>query len=359
MKATKPLGRRGTRAVLVVRRGFLALSTSLFLAATAGAAPPPRVVSVGMTVSDLDRSVAFFTNVLDFRKAGETVEAAGTEYEHLTGVFGARARIATVCLGTECLELTDFIAPEGRTIPGDSRSNDRWFQHVAIVVSDMERSYARLLAAGVEHVSTAPQRLPDWNPNAGGIVAFYFRDADGHNLELIWYPEGKGDPRWQARLPSQSRLQSDTPLFLGIDHTAIGVADTEASLAFWRDALGFTILGGAENWGAEQEHLNQVFGARLRITGLKGSSGIGVEFLEYLSPTNGRSAPADLAANDLAHWQVRLELPDADRAAHAARAAHGRWVSAGEIEMRDRALGFAAGALVRDPDGHGILITEP
>jgi catechol 2,3-dioxygenase-like lactoylglutathione lyase family enzyme len=331
------------------RRGALALSGWLFLVGSAAHAAPPRIVSVGLTVSDLDRSLAFFTGVLDFEQRGETVEIAGTGYEHLTGVFGARARIATVCLGRECLELTDYLAPEGRPVPADSRSNDRWFQHVAIVVSDMERAYARVRAAGVEHVSTAPQRLPDWNPNAGGIVAFYFRDADGHNLELIRYPEGKGDPRWQAR----------ERLFLGIDHTAIGVADTEASFAFWRDALGLEVAGGAENWGVEQERLNQVFGARLRITGLRGASGIGVEFLEYLSPSTGRSAPGDLAANDLAHWQVRVEVPDAERMAQALRPARARWVSPGEVALADRRLGFAAGALVRDPDGHGVLLTEP
>jgi catechol 2,3-dioxygenase-like lactoylglutathione lyase family enzyme len=306
-----------------------------------------------MTVSDLDRSIDFFTRVLDFRQRGETVEVRGDAFEHLTGVFGARARVATLCLVAECLELTDFAAPEGRAIPPDSRSNDRWFQHVAIVVSDMAAAYERVRAAGAEAVSTAPQRLPDWNPNAGGIVAFYFRDADGHNLELIWYPKGKGDPRWQNRSESNPRL------FLGIDHTAIGVADTDASLAFWRDALGLTVAGGAENWGVEQEHLNQVFGARLRITGLKGTSGIGVEFLEYLSPSTGRSAPVDLAANDLAHWQVRLEVPDASGAASAARAAHGHWVSPGEVALPDRTLGFVSGALVRDADGHGVLLTEP
>ncbi len=333
--------RRRSRLGLIVL-----LILSLFSSASFAARPP--VVSVGMTVSDLERSVDFFTTLLDFRRVGETVEISGTDFEHLTGVFGARARVATVCLGSECLELTDYLGPEGRPIPIDSRSNDRWFQHVAIVVSDMERAYARLRAAGVEHVSTAPQRLPDWNPNAGGIVAFYFRDADDHNLELIWYPPGKGDPRWQAR----------EKLFLGIDHTAIGVDDTETSLAFWRDALGFEVAGGAENWGVEQEHLNQVFGARLRITGLKGVSGIGVEFLEYLSPSDGRSAPVDLAANDLAHWQVRVAVADPEAIAKRAHAAGGRWISPGSVAFPESRLGFSSGALVRDPDGHAVLITD-
>ena len=323
---------------------FVAISIPLPLGASA-----PRVAAVGMTVADLERSVTFFTEVLDFEKRGETVEVQGDEFEHLTGVFGARAKVATVCLRTECLELTDFLSPEGRAIPGDSRSNDRWFQHVAIVVSDMASAFERVRAAGVEFVSTAPQRLPDWNPNAGGIVAFYFRDPDGHNLELIWYPPDKGDLRWQAH----------DRLFLGIDHTAIGVADTGKSLAFWRDTLGLEVLGGAENWGVEQEHLNQVFGARLRITGLAGAAGIHVEFLEYLAPSNGRDtreALGGIAANDLAHWQVRVESIDPEGDAERLRAAGGRWLSPGVVGLADGRLGYRRGALLADPDGHGLLL---
>jgi len=321
---------------------------SLFFLPAALAAAP-RVVSVGFTVSDLDRSVAFFTDVLDFRREGETVESQGDAFERLVGVFGARARTQRVCLVAECLDLTEYLAPAGRPVPADSRSNDRWFQHVAIVVSDMEAAYARVRAAGVQHVSTAPQRLPDWNPNAGGIVAFYFRDADGHNLELIWYPEGKGDSRWQSR----------ARLFLGIDHTAIGVGDTDEALRFWRDGLGFTVTGESDNWGGEQERLNQVFGARLRITGLRGAAGMAVEFLEYLSPSDGRGPLADLAANDLAHWQIRVEVADAEAAARALRPAGGRWVSPGAVTLDDARLGFTRGALVRDGDGHGVLLSEP
>jgi catechol 2,3-dioxygenase-like lactoylglutathione lyase family enzyme len=332
----------------IVRKS--AALAALLLAASAGAASAagPRVAAVGVTVADLERSLGFFTGVLAFERRGEVAEASGPEFERLTGVFGARARTATVCLGAECLELVDFVAAEGEAFPPGSRSNDRWFQHVAIVVSDMATAYARLLEAGVEHVSTAPQRLPDWNPNAGGIEAFYFRDGDGHALELIAYPPDKGDPRWQAK----------DRLFLGIDHTAIAVADTESSLRFWRDALDLEIAGASENWGPEQERLNAVFAARLRITGLRApGGGPGVELLEYLSPSDGRDTPRDLAASDLAHWHVRLEVGDPEAEAAAARRGGGRWISPGSVELADRRLGYRRGALVRDPDGHGVLLS--
>jgi len=71
-------------------------------------------------------------------------------------------------LGDEFIELTEYLAPKGRPIPVDSRSNDRWFQHIAIIVSDMDKAYAQFRQNKVEHASSGPQRLPDWNKNAAG-----------------------------------------------------------------------------------------------------------------------------------------------------------------------------------------------
>ena len=52
------------------------------------------------------------------------------------------------------------------------------FQHLAIVVSDVDAGYAKALGAGATPISAQPQLLPAWNPNAGGIRAVYFRDPD-------------------------------------------------------------------------------------------------------------------------------------------------------------------------------------
>src|SRR3954447_12837395 len=97
--------------------------------------------SVGITVNDMDRAVDFYTKVLTFEKESEH-EVAGDAYEHLYGVFGMRLRVVRMRLGAEHIELLQFLAPRGRPTPVDSRSNDRWFQHVAIIVSDMDEAYA-------------------------------------------------------------------------------------------------------------------------------------------------------------------------------------------------------------------------
>jgi catechol 2,3-dioxygenase-like lactoylglutathione lyase family enzyme len=304
------------------------------------------VDSFTITVSDMDRALDFYEEVLTFEKVSD-VEVTGEPYERLMGVFGLRMRVARMRLGDEQIELMEVLTPKGRPIPALSRSNDLWFQHVAIIVSDMERAFAWLRRHDVTYASPAPQRLPDWNPKAGGIEAFYFKDRDGNNLEVLQFPEGKGDPKWHR--PSEK-------LFLGIDHSAIVVGDTDASLAFWRDRLGLRVAGESENWGPEQERLNNVFGARLRTTTLRAPAGPGIEFLEYLTPRDGRPFPADTRASDLWHWQINLRTTDADPAADVLRRAHDRLVSSGVTQLPDDALGFREGLMARDPDGHALLL---
>jgi catechol 2,3-dioxygenase-like lactoylglutathione lyase family enzyme len=306
------------------------------------------VSAVGMTVSDIDRSIDFYSKVLSFGKVSD-VEVWGGQYEHLEGIFGLRMRIVRMQLGDEFLDLTEYLAPKGRPVQVDSRSNDRWFQHVAIIVTDMDRAYQWLREHKVEHASSGPQLLPDWNKSAGGIRAFYFKDPDGHSLEILQFPADKGAPKWHAHTDR---------LFLGIDHTAIVVGDTDASLRFYRDLLGMRVVGESENYGTEQEHLNNVFGARLRITALRAASGPGIEFLEYLAPLDGRPAPADLRANDLAFWQTQMSAHDTEAAARKLFEVKARFVSPGVVEIPEKTQGFRKGLVVRDPDGHAVELVE-
>jgi catechol 2,3-dioxygenase-like lactoylglutathione lyase family enzyme len=295
----------------------------------------------------MDQAVEFYS-ALTFQKVSD-VEVFGDEFEHLEGVFGARMRIVRMQLGNEHVDLTQYLAPPGRPIPVDSRSNDLWFQHIAIVVRDMDQAFDRLRKLKVRFVSTGPQTLPASIKAAAEIKAFYFRDPDEHNLEIINFPPDKGDPRWQEKTDK---------LFLGIDHTAIGVSNTDTSLKFYRGLLGLRKAGESENFGTEQEHLNQVFGAHLRITGMRASSGPGIEFLEYITPRDGRPRPPDVHANDIVHWQTMITTDDVDLLAKKLRDAHNRFVSSGVVVMSKDKAGFSKGALVSDPDGHELLLVE-
>lgn len=304
-----------------------------------------RVAAVGFTVSNMEQSVRFFSQVLTFETESDITNAV-FEIVRKRGVDAARMRVVRMRLGGEYLVLTQYLggaAPRG--YPADARSNDRWFQHIAIVVRDMDLAYAHLGDAGVESVSPAPQTLPAWNPNAGGIRAFYFKDPDGHPLEILQFPDDKGSRRWHH--PTDR-------LFLGIDHTAIVVGDTEASLHYYRDLLGLRVVGGSDNYGPEQARLNNVEGAHLRITTLRGNDGPGVEFLEYLMPPGGRPFPSDSRETDLYHWQTTLVVRNVAAAARRLSQA-GPSPTPGETEK----TAAAGGILSRDPDGHAILLVAP
>jgi len=308
------------------------------------------VSAVGFTVSDMDRSMAFYRDVLTFRPVSD-VEVDGPEYDQLYGIFGVRARVVRMQLGEQQLELIEFISPpDARPIPVPSYSNDLWFQHFAIVVSDMEEAWAQLRKHHVRQLSPRPQTIPISNPPAAGIKAIKFRDPDGHNLELLWFPEGKGNQIWK---------RGGDGVFLGIDHTAMTVRSTESSIKFYRDLLGLTVAGGTVNMGTEQQRLDSLPGARARVTGLAPTMGPpGLEFLEYELPMAGRPMPADSHPTDLWYWQTTLVVNDVERAAAQIRET-AQLVSTGVVTIPDRALGFERGFLVRDPDGHAIKVVSP
>jgi hypothetical protein len=118
------------------------------------------------------------------------------------------------------------------------------------------------------------------------------------------------------------------------------------------------IAGKSVNFGVEQEHLNNVFGVRLRITTLKAPAGPGIELLEYLAPRDGRPSPIDLRANDLAHWETTVVTQGLDHLFEATDRRPYSLVSPEAVQIDTGIAGFRRGALVRDPDGHGIRFVE-
>lgn len=334
------------------------LAFAAFLSAANGqsvSAPRPasveRIESVGFTVSDADKAIDFYTKILSFEKISDK-EFWDEDFARLSGVFGARVRVVRLKLGGETLELTEYLNSNGRPIPVDSRSNDRWFQHIAIIVSDMDKAFEILRKNKVRFASNAPQLLPKTIPNAAGIRAFYFKDFDNHVLEILQFPADKGAKKWHDP-------KNAGKIFLGIDHTAIVVGDTDASRRFYKDSLGMDIVGESINFGAEQEHLNNVFGARLRITGLRTKAdGIAVEFLEYLTPRDGRKFPEDTRSSDLWHWQTSFEAERADDLAAVLLQNKFDFISAGIVAPGSNNFEYKKAFMVRDADGHAARVFE-
>ena len=269
-----------------------------------------------------------------FQKVSD-VEVLGAEYEHLTGVFGARMRIVRMRLGSEFLDLTQYLAPPGRPIPQDSRSNDLWFQHIAIVVRDMDRAFEKLRALKVQFVSTGPQTL----------AGLRFRPRRGSKRSTFAIPTGTISRssifrRERAIRAGSSRTRS---YFSGSITPRSASPARPRACDFYQDLLGLEKKGESENFGTEQEHLNQVFGAHLLISGLRASGGPGVEFLEYLTPRDGRPRPAGTKANDLVHWQTTMATDDVAALAQKLKHAHASFVSSDVVVVpRDKA-GFSQG----------------
>ena len=120
-----------------------------------------RVKTIGFTVADVEREADFFTKVLQFEKIAD-FRVVGSEYGKLEGVFNANMRIVHLRLGEQIVELTQYISPAtGRPIPVPSYSNDEWFEHMAIVVNDMDAAYKILQQNNVQQISA----LSDYDPS--------------------------------------------------------------------------------------------------------------------------------------------------------------------------------------------------
>jgi catechol 2,3-dioxygenase-like lactoylglutathione lyase family enzyme len=297
---------------------------------------------ITLIVSDLDRAEDDYV-----RTFGCRVEQRGDIEPSLTRVLcvrRARGRRSLLGLGRERIELLEFTDSAGRPYPPDSTSTDLWFQHMAIVVNDMTQAHRRVMAnLRFRPISrNGPVRLPD---SSGGVKAFKFRDHDGHPLELLGFREGGVPDEW---------LNADGTSFLGVDHTAIGVSDTDRSTGFFRSVFGFSVGARTENRGPEQDDLDDVDDVHVSVTRLAAElPAPRMELLHYHAGTR-RPIPGDIASNDIVatHSVVQVASLDATAAALARRGA-----PLTDADLMILHSGLRA-ALVSGPDGHRFLVEE-
>ncbi len=260
---------------------------------------------------------AFGCRTLDIR------HPHGPAFERLLDVSGGALSI-TLALGNEIIELLEFDRP-GCPYPEASSSSDLIFQHLAIVVRNMDAAYAQLsrLQRWTAISQHGPERLPE---SSGGVAAFKFRDPEGHPLELLAFPDAHLPARWQ---------RSTNEPWLGIDHSAISVADTGKSVAFY-EALGLSVASRAVNRGPAQAGLDALGEPHVEVTALRPPHvSPHVELLYYRSPApdHGEST----ASSDIAATRLVFEC---------LASPHGR--------EHDRVTRSAC-----DPDGHRLLLLAP
>ena len=135
----------------------------------------------GITVSDLERSLAFWRDVLGF-ELSHTAHQTGEMAEQITGVKGAELKLAVVkAPGGHKIELLEYLAPPDRK-RADVRPCDVGHIHVALVVDDLDVVLERIVAAGWK--AAGKTQTLKTGPNAGKRVV-YVRDPDGTTIEFM------------------------------------------------------------------------------------------------------------------------------------------------------------------------------
>jgi catechol 2,3-dioxygenase-like lactoylglutathione lyase family enzyme len=264
----------------------------------------PAIAGFRLVAHDLEMLTGFYT-AIGF-VAAKTTPIAASEISVL-GLTGAGWRRSLV-LGDSHVDLEWFDRP-GRPYPSDATTCDLVFQHLALVTDDVEAAWGRALAAGARPITSGePVTLP---ASSGRLTAMKFRDPEGHPLEFIAFPPG-GNPSWRGAG------------MMGIDHSAISVADIAASQRVYEE-YGLALGVGSFNQGPAQVALDGLDGVEVDVLPMNPThEPPHIELLGYRKPV-GR--PGDtMAANDVAATRI-VCVSDQD-------------------------------ALVRDPDGHLIQFTR-
>ena len=278
--------------------------------APAAAQQLSSIAGFRLVTADLTRLLGFYQNMLGFVADGPE-QTIGEDEMRLLGLSGlslrGSGRRQALRFGGQSLAIEQF-DPPGRPYPADGNAASLWFQHLALVVADMAPAYQRVRDAAAIS-DGGPQHLP---ASSGGVYAYKFRDPDGHPLELLQFPNGSWPKAWQGKSAAAGQIG------LGIDHSAISVANAEASATFY-GALGLAPGERTLNQGPEQQSLDDLCDVEVTVAPMQPAGRTPhLELLAYRVPRG--AAGQALRAND---------------------------VAATRIVWRG-----ARAALLRDPDGH-------
>jgi glyoxylase I family protein len=135
------------------------------------------------TVSDIERSVAFYQDILGMKVVWDSVQAGapfkGPIADNLTNCPGTELHIVFLSVNESLIELVGY-TPKGKPLE-ENKASDTGSAHVCLKTDDIQALYKKLSENGVR-LHCVPQNL-------GGVWVMYFRDPDGIILEAM-----QGDP---------------------------------------------------------------------------------------------------------------------------------------------------------------------
>jgi catechol 2,3-dioxygenase-like lactoylglutathione lyase family enzyme len=146
-----------------------------------------RIDHVGITVSDVDRALGFYRDLLGLRLIADSTVAEPEVAELLGLASPVQLRIADLDSGDgRIIELLEYVQPRGRRIAFES--SDVATAHIAFTVDDLAAVRERLLDAGATIVSRRPITISEPGGSFDGAICLYVRDPDGVILELVQRP---------------------------------------------------------------------------------------------------------------------------------------------------------------------------
>jgi catechol 2,3-dioxygenase-like lactoylglutathione lyase family enzyme len=136
-----------------------------------------RFNHVGISVADIDRSIAFYRDMLGLQQLCEVFPFGGDQFEAIMDIPGVTGRMCMIGNGHLQLELFEFDG--ARAKDPEYPVSDRGYSHFGVEVDDIAATFARLEAAGTRIHS------PIITFNQGGMQAAYCRDPDGNVFEIL------------------------------------------------------------------------------------------------------------------------------------------------------------------------------
>jgi catechol 2,3-dioxygenase-like lactoylglutathione lyase family enzyme len=132
---------------------------------------------VGLSVSDLERSIDFYTKNFNFKLERILEPSPDLPVGKIVGLPGCKVRIAHLSSPGAMLELFQYVEPEGKPIPSDATQADKGYIHMGFKTSELHDEYKKLSEMGVEFISEPVEIRPD-------VWVVYFYGPDGEVCEL-------------------------------------------------------------------------------------------------------------------------------------------------------------------------------